>query len=148
MIGLILTCIFGLLLIDFCLVGIVPPILKVWPSIKALGSSTPLIDGSLSWARTNMQGKFIKPMVNQRMGYQSATLTKEHFYLRPNRLNYILKIDVPSISAMEIKKEIIGKSITLRFSQDGTERFFTLKPKKFAEWVSCFESLGIPKKEI
>ena len=141
---IVLTIIFGLLLIDFLLIGIVPPIMGIWPRISSLGNDERIFESSLLGANTNMKGKHIESQVNRRRGYTAAVLTKSHFYLRVNRLNYLLKIDVPTIDRIETGKGLLGKTLTMIFSVNSEQHFFEMTSTKIDSWVKSFEEILVP----
>ncbi len=143
---LILTAIFGLILIDFLLIGFLPPVFGVWPRIKDLGNNPPIMESSLIGANTNIKGKYIDSMVNNRRGYQAAVLTKDHFYLKVNRLNYLLKIDVSSIKSIETAKGLLLKSLIMRLSNNGDDCYFEMSSTKLKEWLESFQSIGVKYK--
>jgi hypothetical protein len=147
---LILTVIFGVVLIDFLLIGIIPPLLGIWPRISELGKNKRIMESSLLGASTNLKGKHIESQVNKRRGFSAAVLTYKHFFLRVNRLNYLLKIDVSAIDRIEIGKSIIGKNLTIIFSINSERYFFELRSTKMESWIQGFETIGVPvfRKEI
>lgn len=141
---LILSTIFGLLLIDFLLIGIIPPIIGLWPRISSLGDNERIFESSLLDANTNMIGKHVESQVNKRRGYTAAVLTRKHFFLRVNRLNYILKIDVPTIDHVEIGKCFIGRKLKIIFINNGGSYYFELMSTKIDEWISGFKKIQVP----
>jgi hypothetical protein len=147
---LILSTIFGFLLIDFLLIGIIPPILGIWPRISDLGNKERIMENSLISANTNMKGRHIESQVNNRRGFSAAILTHEHFFLRVNRLNYLLKIDVASIDRVEIRKSILGRELSIIFSINEEQLYFKLTSTKIDKWIQSFEEINVPvlKNEI
>ena len=147
---LILTAIFGLVLIDFLLIGFLPPLFGIWPRISELGKNEKIMESSLLSANTNLKGPHIESQVNKRRGFTAAVLTHKHFFLRVNRLNYLLKIDIPTIDRVEIGKSIIGKKANMIFSINSEQYFFEMTSTKIADWIRGFEKIGVPvfKNEI
>ena len=86
----------------------------------------------------------IESQVNNRRGFTAAVLTPKHFFLRVNRLNYLLKIDIPTIDRVEISKSIIGKKANIIFSINSEQYFFEMTSTKIADWIRGFEKIGVP----
>lgn len=78
-IGLAITGLLGLFPLDLCLVGVLPPILGIYPRISEHGNDERLIDDIRPGAKTNIEGKQTDSVINKRTGYLALVLTRNHF---------------------------------------------------------------------
>lgn len=140
---IIFTIVIGFLLIDFSIIGFLPKVIGIWPAINGAKIKKPLIESYPHWVDTNIKGKFIDSMVNNRMGYKTVFLSEDQIVLKNTRLTYLVKINVPSIKYFEIKRNVWGKYIKIYFTENGAELFFSFKPRYFDDWLSCLSKIGI-----
>lgn len=83
-------------------------------------------------------------MVNNRVGYQAAVVTESHFYLRVNRLNYLLKVAVEDINSFEVTKGFLGiRTLVLWVNTNEGQRYFKFKSTKLDNWIESFRKVGV-----
>ena len=133
-------------MIDFTIIGFLPKVFGIWPSINGARIKKPLIESYPHWVDTNIKGKFIESMINKRMGYKTVFLSEDEIILRNTRLTYLVKIDIPSIKFFKVKRNVFGKYIKLVLTVNGDELFFSFKPRYFNDWLSWLSNIGLEKK--
>lgn len=140
MIGIILVVLFGFLLFDFFLFGIIPSRFGIWPSIKKANFGDVLIDETIYWAQSSFKGKLIENAVNKRMGYRSAVLTSKCIYLKNTNRTYLLCVYFDDVVSVSVENKIFGKIIKLNLRRDD---YLEFKPKRPDFWIENIkENIG------
>lgn len=147
MILLIGSIVFSLLLFDFALVGFMPKVLKIWPPLSEIKEDILIEDTAYYSIKTDMQGRFVDPMINNRICYKSILLTSYCLLVKNTILTYLLRINIEDINSYTVEQKILGKKITLYLTVKGEDRFFQFRTKKSDKWIETFLNIGLKQKQ-
>lgn len=118
----------------------------IWGSLKKVIDDNVLEDTAKHSIRTNISGKYVDSMINNRVGYKSVILTPEALIAKNTYLTYLLKIENESIESYEIKNELIGKRVKLNLKIQESDKFFEFSTNQVGRWIQEFEKLKIKEK--
>ena len=141
---LFVTAVIGLILLDFALMGFIPSMLNLWPSLSELREDTLIEDNTVFGSiRTNVEGEFVGSMINNRVGYKSIILTSRCLVVRNTRRTYLLKVDLQSIIRYSVVKQLGGSKILLDLLIEDQEKFFRFRTRTPDIWIKAFTEIGL-----
>lgn len=147
MIILILTIILGIILIDFAIIGFLPKILKIWPSLSTLDIRHLLVEDPLifPYIKTNIKGPLYDEQKffwnRKRVSYKSLILTRKYLIVKNTRLTSLTSYNVDSIQSYTIKKKIRGDEVTIVFVIDRENKYFKFRTHLADEWIQAFKKI-------
>lgn len=144
---LICAILFGLLILDISLIGFLPKVLNIWPSIRNLKDNVLIEDTAFYSIKTNIIGKNGKPIISKRINYKSIILTPDCLIVRNTFFTYLLRIDTREIKFYDIHNKLIGKIINLHIIIEDKEYFFQVRTKQSENWIKEFARIGITEKK-
>ncbi|MFH2059318.1 MAG: hypothetical protein ABIJ59_10500 [Pseudomonadota bacterium] len=146
MVLVILSIVGAVILLDVTLIGFIPEKFGIWGSLKKEVQEK-LIEDTVQYSiSTDITGKYINSMINNRVGYKSLILTPEALIVKNTRMTYLLKIDISKIASYEVKNELIGKRFKLNLKIQETKRLFEFSTNNYKRWVKEFSKLNISEK--
>lgn len=134
------------ILLDFALIGFIPEKFRIWCSLKKEIHEKIIEDTVRYSISTNIPGKYINSMINNRVGYKSLILTPKALIVKNTYLTYLLKIDIKTIESYEIKDVFFGKRFKLNLRIQETKRRFEFSTNRFDLWAKEFSKLNILEK--
>jgi len=145
---LAVTLILVFMLLDFTLIGLLPSMFGIWPSLSDI-KEEPLIEDSTIFGsiRTDMEGRFVSSMINKRVGYKSIVLTSTCLVVKNTRRTYLLKIDLKSIYNYTVMKQLVGKRIILHLLTENRQKFFQFRTCMPDTWIKAFLDMGLHRIE-
>ena len=145
MILIILSIVCVIILLDFTFIGFIPEKLKIWGSLKKVEHQILIEDTAQYSINTDVTGKYINFMINNRVGYKGLILTSGAVIVKNTYLTYLLKIDNSTIESYEIKTGIAVKRFKLNLKIQKNTKFFEFSTNKYAHWIQEFSALNIPE---
>jgi hypothetical protein len=143
---LLILSIFGaIILLDFTLIGVIPEKLGIWGSLKKVVHQKLIEDTAQYSINTDITGKYIDSMINNRIGYKGLILTSEALIVKNTYLTYLLNIDNSTIESYEIKTGIAVKRFKLNLKIQKNTKVFEFSTNKYARWIQEFSALNIPE---
>jgi hypothetical protein len=143
----ILAVVVALILLDFAIIGFIPEKFGIWGSLGKENPTKLIEDSVLYSIRTDIIGKYIDSMINNRVAYKSVILTPSDILVKNTYLTYLMKIKVSSVNSYEIKNELIGSRIKLNLKIQGSTNIFEFSTKKSKLWIQELEKLKIFEKQ-
>ena len=139
MIIIVFAFILCILLLDFTIVGFLPSKLGIWTSLKDLITGDILIEDSAYLSvQTDIKGKYVDSMINQRVGYKSLILTKGFLIVKNTYLTSLLNIKTDSIKRITTKKALLGKKLILYLEINNEDKYFNSTQKKLMNGLMRF----------
>ena len=145
MILIILSIVGAIILLDFTFIGFIPEKLKIWGSLKKVEHQILIEDTAQYSINTDVTGKYINFMINNRVGYKGLILTSGALIVKNTYLTYLLKIDNTTIESYEIKTGIAVKRFKLNLKIQKNTKVFEFSTNKYARWIQEFSALNIPE---
>ena len=145
MILIILSIVGAIILLDFTFIGFIPEKLKIWGSLKKVEHQILIEDTAQYSINTDVAGKYINFMINNRVGYKGLILTSGALIVKNTYLTYLLKIDSSTIESYEIKTGIAVKRFKLNLKIQKKTKVFEFSTNKYAHWIQEFSALNIPE---
>ncbi|MCP3872889.1 MAG: hypothetical protein GY699_07010 [Desulfobacteraceae bacterium] len=140
---IILAVVGAFILLDFTIIGFIPEKFGIWGSLRK-ENLTKLIEDSVQFSiRTDITGKYIDSMINNRVAYKSVILTPKYILVKNTYLTYLMKIKVNSVDSYEIKNELIGSRIKLNLKIQGSTNIFEFSTKNSKQWIQKLEKMNI-----
>jgi hypothetical protein len=143
MIMLIGSLILCFVILDFSLIGFLPKVLKIWPSLSDLISKDEiLLKLEYHTFETNIKGQFMDSKFEKRYQYKPTLLTREFFIVRNTHFTYVFSVPTKSINGFKIKKSIGRKMLILNLTLADKERYIKIWPININGWVGGLSKLG------
>jgi hypothetical protein len=142
---IILSIVGVIIILDFTLIGCIPEKLGIWGSLKKVVPQKLIEDTAQYRINTDITGKYINYMINNRIGYKGLILTSEALIVKNTYLTYLLKIDNSTIESYKIKTGIAVKRFKLNLKIQKNTKVFEFSTNKYARWIQEFSALNIPE---